>query len=178
MKLTPGQLSLWDIEITQKSISVIKMEENFTKIEVLDIKKANSVTKEQEKIIKEYKGNTRLQRIIQYCGGGVGIELLDKEAYKTIYVNKEGKEEFSFNKKIPVMPMDKILYYKQDLRPNGLQEERLQSLKAKYPMAKVIKRRGNQDIILELQDKVICITLEWVLELDNVEVIYSEDEVI
>lgn len=178
MKLTPGQLSLWDIEITEKPASVTKTKDKITKSEVLDTKKINSFTDSQEKVIEQYKENPGLHRIIQYCGGGVGIELLDRDLYKTIYVNKEGKEEFSFNKKIPVLPMDRIIYCKEDLKPNSLQEERLKGLRVKYPMAKIIKRRGHQDIILELQDKVISITPEWVLEYQNVRAIYEEDEVI
>lgn len=173
MKLTPGQLSLWDMEITESNKKVTENPESFTKT-------VEQVTKilDSSTVLEKYKSKEDLSRIIQYYGGGYGIEILDQDAYKTIYLNKEGKEEFSFNKKIPVLPMDKILYYKQDLQPNSFQAERLQGLRTKYPMAKIIKRRGHEDIILELQDKVISITPEWVLEYQNVKAIYSEDEVI
>lgn len=173
MKLTPGQLSLWDIEITESNKKVTEKPESITKIVEKSTKTVDLFT-----VLEKYKNKKDLSRIIQYCGGGYGIELLDQDAYKTIYLNKECKEEFSFNKKISVLPMDKILYYKQDLQLNSFQEERLKDLKVKYPVAKVIKRRGHQDIILELQDKVISITPEWVLEYQNVRAIYEEDEVI
>lgn len=175
MKLTPGQLTLWDIEITEKPIEIIN---NNTLKEIEKITSPLKLMERQQQFLDKNNimQNENLSRIIQYCGGGVGIELLDQDAYKTIYLNKEGKEEFTFNKRVPVLPMDRIIYYKKDLKLNSLQEERLQSLKAKYPMAKIIRRRGHQDIILELQDKVISITPEWVLEFENVKAIYEEDE--
>lgn len=198
----PNQLSVWDISFTENPKKVTKTEEKLTEIKdsftknkskKIEIPNQNK-SLENEKSIKpleltalqqdfinknEFMKSENLSRIIQYCGGGLGIELQLEDNFRTIYVNREGKEEFEFNKKSPVLPMDKILYYKEDLKPNEIQEEKLKKLQEEFNIEKVIRRKGDKNIIAEVSGKVISInSLGWVLEFDNVQAIYSEDEVI
>jgi hypothetical protein len=173
-----GQLTLWDIEITKKPTPVTKTEEKFTKREVLVTKKANLFTENQEKVIEKYKENPGLHRIIQHCGGGIGIELLLGTEYKTIYVNREGKEEFEYNKKSSVLPMDKIIFYKKLLTTNAIQEEKLKILKETLKIKEVIRRKGDENILVVVEGKVISIIPKgWVLEFHDIQALYDEDEV-
>jgi len=173
-----GQLSIWDLEITEKPTKVTKVEGKITKEEVLVAKQHTSFTEYQEKVINKYRENDNLHRIIQYCGGGVGIEIKDNIQYKNVYVNREGKEEFTSNKKSSVLPMDKLLYYKEDLKANELQEEQLKQLRQKDGIKKVIRRKGDENILVEYEDKVISIIPKgWVLEFKNIQVLHDEDDV-
>lgn len=113
-----NQISIWDIPVT-------KTPEKITKIEVLDTKNTDLDTKTiksateikeilqvQQRVIDKYKADPRLNRIIHYCGGGVGIELEDEKNFKTIYVNLKGKEEFSYNKRSSMIYLDKVIWIK------------------------------------------------------------------
>jgi hypothetical protein len=176
----PGQLTLWDIEITKKPEEVTEKPVSSTKA-VEKIEKINkSFTEQQAKAIDKYKTSSELNRIIYYCGRGVGIELQYENTYKTIYVNTRGEEEFTLNRKTPILPMDEILYYKTpEARFNNTQEERLKDLLQKTPDAKVIKRKGDDNILLEYADKVVSInSIGWVLEFKGCKAVYKEDELI
>jgi hypothetical protein len=189
--MLPGQLTLWDIEITEKPKNITENVVLVTENPILDTnneekspKISNSFTKQnipdkQQQAMDKYKESPNLSRIIEYCGGGVGIELLHGDGYKTIYVNAEGKEEFTSIKKIPVLPMDEIVYYKDPkVRFSNIQEEKLKELQQSTPGAKVIKRKADENILVELQDKVISINPQgWVLEFKGCKAVYKEDEV-
>lgn len=190
-----GQLTLWDIEITEKPSSFTKTEkkesklnDSFTTLSPVIIKKETEkpqkcieLTSEQQDFLDKNKifENENLNRVIKYCGGGVGVELLQGSTINTIYVNKEGKQEYTFDKKIPVLPMDKILYYKTAVTEfNSKQQERLTDLLREVPNGKVIKRKGDENILVDVQDMVISInSAGWVLEFDGCKAIYTEDEV-
>lgn len=166
-----GQLTLWDIQSTKKPTLV-------TKTEVLDTKKVSSFTENQEKVIKQYREKPGLNRIIQYCGGGIGIELLLGSEYKTIYVNSKGEEEFEYNKKSSVLPMDKIILYKELLNTNNIQEEKLKKLKETLKIEAIIRRKGDENILVVVEGKVISIIPKgWVLEFHGVQTLYDEAEV-
>ncbi|MCY6372435.1 hypothetical protein [Clostridium ganghwense] len=174
----PGQLSVWDIEITQPVKKATEKVKKVTQIKENNTQSGLEITVDQQRIIGKYKADLKLNRIIQYCGGSIGIELKENEVFKTIYVNKGGKEEFTFNKKSPVMPWDKVLYYREDLKPNELQEEKLKVLKIKYKGIKEIRRKGDENILVEYEDKVISIIPKgWVLEFNNVQALYDEEDI-
>lgn len=177
--MLPGQLTIWDIEITEKPKKVTETAVSFTKTEEKVIKISDSFTELQSKVIEKYKVHPELNRIIYYCGGGVGIELQHEDSFKTIYVNKQGKEEFTSEKKIPIIPMDKILYYESTRNlANNIQEEKLKELLLKIPQGKVIKRKSDDNILVELLEEVISINpLGWILEFKGCKAVYSEDEV-
>lgn len=201
--MLPGQLTLWDIEITEKPKNVTEnpildtkiTEKNletgvlYTELSIVNKTEKNEkpskplelTDKQRDFITKnDYFKNENLSRIIKYCGGGVGIELLHGEGYKTIYVNAEGKEEFTFVKKIPILPMDETVYYKDsEVRFTKIQEEKFKELQSSTPGAKVINRKGDDNIILEYADKVVSINLQgWVLEFNGCKAVYEDDEVL
>lgn len=190
-----GQVSLWDIEITQKPKKITKTEEKITENEdlfTISLKEITAIENEktekpleltvkQQDFLQKNKidENENLSRVISYCSGGFGIELQEGNEFRTIYVNTEGKEEFTKNKKLPILPMDKIIYYKNELKANEIQEKKLLSLKQENNDLKEIRRKGDENIIAELTSKVISInSIGWGLEFQEVKAIYSEDEVI
>ncbi|EDS77306.1 conserved hypothetical protein [Clostridium botulinum C str. Eklund] len=180
-----GQISIFDIQVTKAAkkttekpreiinkVTPVKIEKNVNPLELTEL---------QQKFLNEHSvmKNENLSRLIKYCSGGFGIELIAPGGFKTIYVNKQGIEEFKFDKRINVLPMDQVLYYKHELKINDLQENGLKTIKEKYRDLREIRRKGDENIIVELEDKVISINpLGWILEFDNVQAIYSPNEVI
>lgn len=190
-----GQLTIWDIEIAQKPTSFTKSEENITKKDVSFTKNfKESISKKNEKHIKpleltdsqqeflnknDVMKNDNLYRVLIYPSGGLGIETKAGDKFRTIYVNGQGKKEFESNKKSLVIPMDKIIYYKEDLKPNELQEEKLKQLKKLMNIIKVIKRNGDENIIIELEERILVINSKgWILPFNECKAIYSNKEVV
>lgn len=182
------QITVWDIEttkqpkkITEKAVCVT---ETINKVTAKEIEKTGDhlePTEKQQQFLVKHRimGNGNLSRLIKYCGGSLGIEMLLSEGYKIIYVNAEGQEEFSKNKKFPVLPMDKIIYYNGTFKANLLQEEKLKVLKTQYKDLKEIRRKGDENILVEVPGKIISINPKgWVLEFQNVKAIYEKDEVV
>ncbi len=193
-----GQISLWDIEETGNRDLDTKKIDSFTKMEVsftekaekttelssaaTNIKNENSlklleITEGQQNFINKNKvmENENLSRVIKYCGGGLGIELFQDDEYTTLYINSEGIKEFNM-KKSKVLPMDQVIYYKGIFKANELQEQKLEEIRDKA--LKIIRRKGDENIILETKDNVISINSKgWILEFKNVQAVYSEDEV-
>ncbi|KEH93237.1 hypothetical protein [Clostridium botulinum] len=183
--IAEGQISIFDIQVTKAAkkttekprefinkVTPVKIEKNVNPLKLTELQQKfldkNSVMK-----------NENLSRLIKYCSGGLGIELIAPGGFKTIYVNKQGIEEFEFYKRINVLPMDQVLYYKHELKINELQEDRLKTIKEKYEDIKEIRRKGDENIIVEAHGKVISINSKgWILEFNNVQAIYSPKEVI
>ncbi|KGN00328.1 hypothetical protein IRP63_05305 [Clostridium botulinum] len=183
--IAEGQISIFDIQATKATkkipekprqiinkVTPVKIEKNVNPLELTELQQKfldkNSVIK-----------NENLSRLIKYCSGGLGIELIAPGGFKTIYVNKQGVEEFELDKRINVLPMDQVLYYKKGLKINDLQENRLKIIKEKYKRLKEIRRKGDENIIVEAHGKVISINhIGWILEFNNVQAIYSQNEVI
>lgn len=188
MVLAPEQLSIWDINVTETSKKVtentVYITEFINKVTHSKNEKImNSLkpTEEQQKFLDQNKimENENLSRIIKYSCGGIGIEVTTEEGFKTIYLNREGENEFTKDRILAVLPMDKILYCKEDLQPNSLQEEKLKEIKTKYNGAKIIKRKGDLNILVEVPGKVISINpIGWVLEFCGIKVPYEESEVV
>lgn len=188
MVLAPEQLSIWDINITESKEKVTEntacVTEFINKVTTTaNDKTINPLkpTEEQQKFLDQNKTmeNENLSRIIKYSGGGLGIEVNAEEGVRTIYLNRAGEQEFIKDKRLAVLPMDKILYYKEDLQPNSLQEEKLREIKTKYNGAKIVKRKGDLNILVEVPRKVISINpVGWVLEFYEVQAVYEDSEVI
>lgn len=166
-----GQLTLWDVMGTTKNEKPSAVESK-----VLTADKASSPI---QGIIEKYRMNPGLNRIIKYCGGGMGIELQEGAGYKTIYVNKNGAEEFEYGKKSAVLPMDEIVYYKRSESTNDIQEDKLQKLKGTTRVKEVVRRKGDENILVVTDGKVISINREgWVLEFNGVQAVFEVDEVV
>lgn len=129
-------------------------------------------------IVSKYKLKENTNRIISYCGGGFGIEILQKNIYQTLYINRFGEEEFTIKKRCPVLPMDQILFTAEALNYNDIQDNLLKNYRKLSK--KIIKRKGDENIILisKKDEKVLSINRNgWVLEFRN-KAIYSKDEII
>lgn len=183
--IAEGQISIFDIQVTKAAKKITEKPREFiNKVTPVKIEKNVNplkLTELQQKFLNEHSvmKNENLSRLIKYYSGGLGIELIAPGGFKTIYVNKQGIEEFKFDKRINVLPMDQVLYYKHELKINDLQENRLKTIKDKYKDLKEIRRKGDENIIVEVPRKVISInSLGWILEFDDVQAIYSENEVI
>ncbi|KEI10538.1 hypothetical protein Z957_02050 [Clostridium sp. K25] len=172
--IAEGQISIFDIQATKATKKIPEKPKSLTKThqkvtENIDLSTA----------LEKYKSIDNLSRIIKYSCGSYGIELIAPGGFKTIYVNRQGVEEFEFDKRINVLPMDQVLYYKKGLKINDLQENRLKIIKEKYRHLKEIRRKGDENIIVEAHGKVISINhIGWILEFNNVQAIYSQNEVI
>ncbi|MHC1683714.1 MAG: hypothetical protein AB6733_12270 [Clostridiaceae bacterium] len=200
--LINGQVSIWDVEITNKADSVTTVAEKVTKnsnsfskntvlfakfpnkdLEIKiekPVKSLELTLKQQEFLDKNnIMENENLSRLIKYCGGGAGIEFKYEDSFETIYINTNGEKEFSSPKKTSVLPMDNILYYKSGFSDfNNTQLEKLQEIIPKLNDPKVIKRKGDENIIIQLQYKAISINPKgWILEFNNCKVVHEEDEV-
>ncbi|ABK61935.1 hypothetical protein [Clostridium novyi] len=172
--IAEGQISIFDIQVTKAAKKITEKPKN-----VMETHEKVTESIDLSTVLEKYKYMDNLSRIIKYCGGSYGIELIAPGGFKTIYVNKQGIEEFKFDKRINVLPMDQVLYYKHELKINELQEDRLKTIKEKYRDLREIRRKGDENIIVELEDKVISINpLGWILEFNNVRAIYSQNEVI
>lgn len=187
-----GQMSLWDIKITINDVSVTKIKENITEISnpitrlslVEEVTKSEKVQKEliltdkQQRFLEKNKvmENESLSRITLLCSGSLLVEFIFGENYKTICINKDGVIELSYDKRIALIPMDKIIYYKDDMKPNELQEEKLLAIQDK--VTKVLKRKGDENIIAIAAGKGISINKQgWVLEYKGVQAVYDEEDV-
>lgn len=202
IEIIKGQLSIWDVEITNKPTSFTKTAEKvtenavsfsentvlFTKIPSKDENtkiekplKPLELTEKQQQFLDKNKvmENENLTRIIKYCGGGLGVELGYENSVDTIYINTNGDKEFTSPKKMPVLPMDRIMYYKSALIEfNNTQEQKLKELLSNIPEGKVIRRKGDENIIIEAEDKIISIIPKgWALEFNGSKAVYSDDEV-
>lgn len=171
-----GQIALWDLpepkdiikqEILSPDVKLIENENDIT---------IGKCTEQQSEFLNKNKAfeNESLSRVIKYCGGGLGIEYLSNGVFKTDYVNKDGINEFTLGKS-EVLPMDKIIFHKGNFSTNELQEKKLKEIKG---IQKVIKRAGDENIIVLLADKVISINSKgWVLEFFGVQAIFDLSEV-
>lgn len=161
-----GQLSIFDMQITKKPKNITKSAEKITE----SIVKIRDISQEQQKIIDFYFNNSDLNRVIKYCCGWIGVELFKYNSYITIYFNKKGIEELQLNKKSSVIPMDSILYYRiKKFEVTSIQKERLRGLLNNENFKRVIKRNGDENVLVEINGKVISILPHgWVLEFESI----------
>ncbi|MEG2936766.1 MAG: hypothetical protein RR844_09815 [Clostridium sp.] len=179
IKQIEGQIAVWDLDLTEKEEKKIVEEV----IEEIAIKNENlksnlNMTEQQLKFLEKYKimESKDLSRVTLSCGGGVLIEMINKDSYQTMYLNRDGINECVFNKRIALVPMDKIIYYKNEVKPNEIQEEKLLSIQDQ--VTRVIKRKGDENIIAIAAGKVISINKQgWALEYKGVQAIYADEEV-
>lgn len=127
------------------------------------------LTAEQQNFLTQNKimENENLSRLILYTGGSLGIELNRMNNFETLYINTNGEKEFTLSKKSPVLPNDKISYYKTDFGINTIQQQKLQEIKEQYQnkIKRIIHRHGDENILVEVEGKLLdIISNGWVLE--------------
>lgn len=192
-KQIEGQVSLWDIEITKSDKLFTKTKEDITEIinpitnlSEEDLKCDNEksekeliVTDKQQRFLEKNKvmENESLSRITLLCSGSLLVEFIFGENYKTICINKDGVIELSYDKRIAIIPMDKIVYFKNDVIINDIQAKRVEPFK--QAGLKIVKREGDENIMAIAKDKVISINKQgWVLEYRNIQAIYDASEIV
>lgn len=153
-----GQIDIFNTPIQEP----IKPKENNV-IEVQKKKEDNF-----SEIINLYKESCL--RIVKIVSGALLVEFKDK----TMYFNKECKNEFNLNTDVGIMPGDEVIIANDEKTVNEIQ---LLKLKEINP-AKYIKRKGDVNIIIPTDDKTIVITKKgWVIEYKQ-KPKFKEDEVV
>ncbi len=138
-----GQISLFDLPIQE----IIVPKDTVTKCKP----KENNFTE----IISLYEKSCN--RIVKQVCGALIIELENK----TLYFNSEGINELELKKDMELLPADEILLVNQDKEVNELQLKKLNEMN----VSEYIKRKGDANIIISLEDKTIVINPKgWVLE--------------
>lgn len=199
MSWTQQQLSIFDIEITEKTKKVTKIDEKVTEKAVCVTKIINKITpeeigktanpleltKDQQKFLDKNKlmENGNLTRIILHLKGSIMVEIKELDMFTAHYINTEGKEEFIYKNKAIVMPWDKIIYCSLEFEKIPLtevQENKLQRLlNERKDIKTVIHRKGDENILIEIPGRIIDITpIGWELPFETIKhVECTEDEV-
>lgn len=170
-----GQLSVFDIQITEKPIKVTKTEVEVTKSSDFITENKESftnieITEKQQKVIDNFKTTQIINRVIIYAKGSIGIEVKE-DGFTTHYINREGKEEFSFNNKSPVLPWDKIIYYTEEKIPLTKEQiDKLQTLlsRRRDDIKRVLHRKGDENLLVECGGNIISILANgWQIEFES-----------
>lgn len=200
-----GQLSIFDIQITEKPKSFIKKAEMAiengvlvtekptldTKIISTDKKKENEKTENPSKLTDKQQQyldknrvmeNENLSRIILHAKGGITVEIKESGTFISHYINSEGQKQFDYPSKSSLMPWDRVYYYNPIFKNEitQIQENKLQKLlETRKDIKKVIHRKGDENIILELEEGVLSVNpIGWELPFESMDhVECSEDEI-
>lgn len=159
LDIIDGQINLFDIPIQE---SVQPKEEKTLCIEKQKIEADNF-----REIINLYKNSCN--RIIKTASGALMVEIEDK----TLYFNQQGKNEFNLSADVGLIPADQIILANKDKALNEVQLKKLEEIGPE----RYIKRKGEANVIIPMDSKVITITSRgWVLEW-NMKAVYKDDEV-
>ena len=157
MKITvlEGQVSIFDIP-----------QQTIVKKEIIKDKPKN-----KDNFLEKYMGSAN--RILKLFGGRYAIEF-DNE---TIYLTREGKEDYKSEVYRAALPIDEILMAKADKEVNSIKERILEQMKIENNIGKVIKRFGDENYILITKDnKTIGINQKgWIIPYVNKAVYKNED---
>lgn len=161
LDIIDGQINLFDIPI-QEPVEPKSDEEKTLYIEKQEIEVDNF-----KDIINLYKNSCN--RIIKTASGALMVEIEDK----TLYFNRQGKNEFNLSADVGLIPADEIILANKDKELNEVQLKKLEEIGPE----RYIKRKGEANVIIPMNSKVMTITYRgWVLEW-NMKPVYKEDEV-
>lgn len=142
-----GQLSIFDIKIPEE-------------------KAQPSIVREISKIsidIEKYKDGAN--RIIR-TGNYINVEYKEGISYRTVMINREGKEVLELDRKAPVHPFSKLIYAAEDFEINILQKERARTFDKP-----ILKRYGDENLIIDCGNKIASILPNgWALEYKDIEI--------
>jgi hypothetical protein len=179
--LEPGQLSLFDIPIqVPKPKEIIKEKQEIQTIKPIKCT-SNELTESQKSIIDKFKSSICLHKIIKLHNGYLAVVLKRSTLdFTTVLYNSTGKEELRINDNIPLLPCDKVIFCKSNIPIlYKKQETQLAALKEKYPDVIEIRRKGDNNVILLVNNITIAINPKgWILEFKELKAVYTEDEVI
>lgn len=102
--------------------------------------------KQERDFLEKYMSSAN--RILKLFGGRYAIEFENE----TIYLTREGKEDYKSEVYRATLPMDEILMAKADKKVNSIQEKILEQMKIENNIEKVIKRFGDENYILITKD--------------------------
>lgn len=163
IQVIEGQVSIFDLPVITPKEEVKK---------VIEIDKNTD-----NEIINKYKSIAL--RIIKCFGGRYSIET-EKER---IMLYRNGKEDYRTNEVRALLPMDNILFAKEDFKVNDKQEQLLEEFEKTRNIDKVIKRFGDYSYIVITKDSSCGINIHvinnkgWIIDYkDNP--IYKDEEVI
>lgn len=142
-----GQLSIFDIKIPEE-------------------KPQHSITREFSNNsidIEKYKDGAN--RIIR-TGNYINVEYKKGTSYRTVMINREGKEVLELDRKAPVHPFSKVIYAAEDFEINILQKERARTFNKS-----ILKRYGDENLIIDCGNKIVSILPNgWALEYKDVKI--------
>lgn len=179
--LVPGQISIFNIQVSDLKVGYAEKQKICSSLNIND--DACMYTLDQKESFLRLKAKQNIERVIWYCSGSLAIETAENKDIITHYINRRGDEEFCFNKRSRVLPMDKILYYdpKIVIQITYMQNKRLRALlrKSTDEIKRVIRRKGDFSIIVEKTDNILSILPNgWVLEFESLSsVSCNKDEV-
>ncbi len=173
-EIIPGQINIFDYEKQSKDII-------FNKLLIKNNNVLSVFSLDQKIKYSKLLETKRIRRVILYCSGVIGIETWSGSSVKTTCIYKDGSE-FSYTGASGVLPMDKIIYYSGfKIKTSDVQIKRINRLKANEAcnIKRIIKRKGDFNILLELDNKVSSILLNgWVLDFNLINKIeYDAGEV-
>lgn len=124
-----------------------------------------NLTLDQKIRYSDLMKNKLVRRVILYCSGIIGVEVWSGDVVKTICVFKDG-HEFSYNTASGVLPADKIVFYSGfKIKDTRRQLKRLNDLKKHAEIKRIVRRKGDLNILVEFSDKLVSILPNgWVLE--------------
>ena len=158
-----GQVSIFDLPVMtpkEEVKKIIEIDENT-----------------YDEIINKYKSIAI--RIIKCFGGRYCIET-EKER---IMLYRNGKEDYRTNELRALLPMDHILFVREDFKVNDKQEQLLKEFKKTRNIDKVIKRFGDSIYIVITKDGNCGINVHvinnkgWIVDYKD-KPIYKDEEVI
>lgn len=178
-----GQLNIFDMGIT-------KIDKKVTEIVEIDTKVINSppktellITVEQENKYRKYLAVGNVSRAIKHCCGELLIEIKKTTGeFTTDCISKKGDLECSFSKRAPLLPLDTIIYHNAaEIKSTITQTDKLHELlcSSRDSIKRVIKRKGDLNILVEMVDKVVSILpCGWSLNFTDVnEINCNQDEI-
>lgn len=161
--ITEGQISLWDIEIT-------KINEKITEVKPFGTVLASKITKEE--ILKEYLNSAN--KIVKTSAGRYIVQ----KNNENLHLTSSGELDFKTNGEISILPIDEILYSRNDEEVNDKQKKILEDIKSNKQDPIVVKRYGDKNYIVITKNETISINQKgWIL-LFNCKAIYKPNEVI
>lgn len=161
--ITEGQISLWDIEIT-------KTNEKITEVKPFVTVLASKITKEE--ILKEYLNSAN--KIIKTSAGRYIVQ----KNNENLHLTSSGELDFKTNGEISILPIDEILYSRNDEEVNDKQKKILEDIKSNKQDPIIVKRYGDKNYIVITKNETISINQKgWIL-LFNGKAIYKPNEVV
>lgn len=159
-EILPGQISVFDVIALNKTSNNSKAELNKNNVQESPFTLSQLIT------YKRYMASANVLRVICFFCGDLGIELRNSNSIVTHIVEKEGRE-YSFVGRAGVFSWDKIIFISEEIKYTSIQEEKLKFIldKDTNKVIRVIKRKGDLNILIEEVNKVISILPNgWVLE--------------